>query len=162
MKQLFTWQQKLSILQALDIETLITMWTGHCCWKQSAVKTPPAVITALLPPIYYSLSMLCVYTFSGEDNMGFFFPLWEMSSKNLRFAKCTWKGLKNVSTPAASWCWQQFTDPRGGLSDGRNGHRSCTNGSRESSRRLCLSHVLPTREHSALKLRAHENWNNFR
>lgn len=64
--------------------TIIRMGTDLCCWKPSAVKTSPALITALLAPVHYSLSVLCVHLCSGEDNMAlFFFFLWEMSSKNL-------------------------------------------------------------------------------
>lgn len=114
MKELFTWQQMLpSISQAPDTDHHQNIGTHPCCWKLSAVRAPPA-LTALLAPIHFSLSLLCVHTFLVRTRCCFeVFSHWEMSSKNLVLPHTherTWNMLLFLMLAAVQWSqrWPQW------------------------------------------------------
>lgn len=109
------------------------------CWKLSAARTPPA-LTVLLAPICYSLSLLCLHTFPGEDNM-LFWGFFSTGKWALKISFCQIH-VKGIETHCFSWCWQQLSDPSGGLSGGRNGHRSCRNGSTEQQEAVPVSWTM--------------------
>lgn len=113
MKELFTWQQMLpSISQAPDTGHHQNIETHPCCWKLSAVRAPPA-LTALLAPIHFSLSLLCVHTFLVRTRCFEVFSHWEMSSKNLVLPHTherTWNTLLFLMLAAVQWSqrWPQW------------------------------------------------------
>lgn len=141
---------------------IITKAGTGCCWKRSAVRTPVSLIPALLTSIRFSFCVFCVYIFWWRQYGIFLSEKWALK---FRFAKYV-KGSKTCfPSCCSSWCWQQITVPSSGLSSGRNDHRSCANGSRESSRRLCLPYepsLLASWRTFGIKSEGTQFWKNFR
>lgn len=143
-KELFTWEQMLpSVSQAPDTDHHQNIGTHPCCWKLSAVRAPPA-LTALLAPIHFSLSLLCVHTFLVRTRCCFeVFSHWEMSSKNLVLPH-THERSWNAAFPDAG---SSSVIPVGASVVAGMGEQRAAGGC------ACLMnhHILPTGEHSALQ-----------
>lgn len=144
---------------------------SKCCPQSPKPQTCTIIITAagrwvlwgllyslLLAPIHYSLSLLCLHTFSAEDNM-LFWGGWVsthrvMSSKKLVLPNTyerNWNMLPFLMLAAVQWSqwWPQW----------------CQEWERRAAAGCCAClmnhHILPTRGHPALQVRARNNLKDF-